>query len=46
MSQPITGDMNRQSLQELISGLEISIDNTLNQALRGEDISIEQAVEI
>ena len=46
MSQPITGDMNRQSLQGLISGLELSIANTLNQALGGEDISIEQAVEL
>ena len=46
MSQPTTGDANRQSLQGLISGLDISIANTLNQALAGEDISVEQAIEL
>ena len=46
MSQPTTGDANRQSLQGLISGLDISIADTLNQALGGEDISVEQAIEL
>ena len=46
MSQPTTGDANRQSLQGLVSGLDISIADTLNQALGGEDISVEQAIEL
>ncbi len=44
MSQPTSGDANRQNLQGLISGLDMSIADTLNQALGGEDISVEQAI--
>ena len=46
MSQPTSGDANRKNLQGLVSGLDTSIADTLNQALGGEDISVEQAIEI
>ena len=46
MSQPTSGDANRQNLQGLVSGLDTSIADTLNQALGGEDISVEQAVQL
>ena len=46
MSQPTTGDANRQNLLGLVSGLDVSIADTLNQALGGEDISVEQAIEL
>ena len=46
MSQPTSGDANRQNLQGLVSGLDTSIAATLNQALGGEDISVEQAVQL